>query len=61
MTLNEFRAKHGDPQDWCSAEIDEYLSGCDTVEAMYTLGLDRRVAHLVIGGMTRSGKGGVLR
>ncbi|WP_330435533.1 hypothetical protein OIC43_31050 [Streptomyces sp. NBC_00825] len=57
MTLNEFRAEHGDPQDWCSAEIDEYLSVCDTVEA--TPGpLDLDVAHMLIGGMTRSGKGG---
>ncbi|MFE7268511.1 hypothetical protein ACFU9B_42180 [Streptomyces sp. NPDC057592] len=57
MTLTQFRAEHGDPQDWCSAEIDEHLSVCDTAEA--TRGpLDLDVAHMLIGGTTRSGKGG---
>jgi hypothetical protein len=36
MTLAQFRAVHGDPQGWCGPEIDEYLSGCDRVEAIRT-------------------------
>ncbi|MFJ7497845.1 hypothetical protein ACIQZB_43535 [Streptomyces sp. NPDC097727] len=40
MTLTEFRAKHGDPQKWCGPEIEEYLTGCDRVEAVWTR-LDR--------------------
>ncbi|WP_329126080.1 hypothetical protein [Streptomyces sp. NBC_01353] len=28
LTLAEYRAAHGDPADWCGAEIDEYLDDC---------------------------------
>ena len=45
MTLTEFRAKHGDPQTWCGAEVEEYLTGCDRVEAIHTR-LDRAAAFI---------------
>ncbi|MEU9998111.1 hypothetical protein [Streptomyces sp. NPDC050848] len=27
-TPTEYRAAHGDPAEWCGAEIDEYLDDC---------------------------------
>ncbi|MFI6960978.1 hypothetical protein [Streptomyces sp. NPDC050255] len=58
MTLTEFRALHGDPSNWSGVEVEEYLSVCDQVEATQALRPDLDAAHVLVGGLTRSGKGG---
>lgn len=45
MNTHTFRKSHGSPQGWCGAEIDEYLSACDS--RLATIHMMERVADFI--------------
>ncbi|MFD3336144.1 hypothetical protein ACFWV1_26375 [Streptomyces sp. NPDC058700] len=54
QTPAEFRTAHGNPTDWCGAEIDEYLDTCLATLPAPTP--TSATVHLLTGGTPRSGK-----